>query len=249
MGTLLHDYAVPETCTLRAARGASSMTILLVTCLAFLITHLGISATPLRGALIGAMGETAYLVAYSLMSFVTLGAMIYAYAVIPHGTFLWSPTPTAYLIAKVIMMFALVLLSMGIMTRNPTAVKMESAVNDELRGVLKITRHPIQWAIILYVISHLIANGDEASVVFFGTLGLMSVLGTISMDARKRRGEEPGWATFFATTSNIPFVALATRRTRIAAGDISYLAIGIGLALYVIIYWLHDMVSGGQSLF
>ncbi len=225
------------------------MLLLLVACLAFLLTHLGISATPLRGMLINTLGENLYLGIYSVISFVTLGFMIYGYGNLPHVEFLWSPGPVAYGVTKVIMVFAMILLSMGIMTRNPTAVKMESAVNDELRGVLKITRHPIQWAIILYVAAHLIANGDRASVVFFGTLGLMSILGTISMDGRKRRQSEAGWEAFYSSTSNVPFAALLAGRARIVAGDISYVAIGIGLALYVGVYWLHDMVSGGQSLF
>ena len=146
-------------------------------------------------------------------------------------------------------MFAVVLLVMGTMTRNPTAIKMESAINDDLQGTLKITRHPTQWAILLFSVGHLIANGDKASIVFFGTLGLVSFFGTFAMDARKKDPDNEDWQTFYARTSNIPFAALLSGRATIVKGDINFLAIGIGIALYGGIYWLHNMVSGGQSLF
>ena len=225
------------------------MTTLIGACLAFLLTHLGVSSSPLRKLLVSVLGENGYLVTYSIVAFITLGMMIYAYSGVVHTDFLWLPGAIAYKVSKVIMLLAVILLVMGAMTRNPTQVKMERAINDEFKGVLKITRHPIQWSIILYSVAHLIANGDQASIVFFGTLGLVSLLGTFAIDAKKRARYEPEWPRFFATTSSIPFVALLTGRTRLRGGDINYLALGVGVALYAVIYWLHDMVSGGLSLF
>ena len=225
------------------------MAILLVSSFAFIVLHIGVSGTPLREVLRNLLGSNGFLGLYSLAALASLGAMIYGYATIEHSDFVWMPSVVAYKLTKVILFAAIVLIVLGNMTRNPTAVNMEKAVNEELKGAVKITRHPLQWGILLFATGHLIANGDVASIIFFGTLVIVSGLGMISMDARKRKigGEE--WEEFFKTTSTIPFAATLAGRNRIAAADINWLAIGIGIALYVSIYWLHDMVSGGASLF
>ena len=79
------------------------MELLIVGCLAFLATHLGISGTPLRAVLQNALGESPYLGVYSLLSFGSLGLMIYGYGQVPHADFLWYPSETAYKVTKVVM--------------------------------------------------------------------------------------------------------------------------------------------------
>ena len=58
------------------------MTMLVVATLVFLATHF-VTSTPLRAALVNAMGEWPYRGLYSLVAFVTLGWMIWAYAKAP----------------------------------------------------------------------------------------------------------------------------------------------------------------------
>ena len=92
--------------------------LLIVACLAFLVTHLGISGTPLRTLLRNALSDSAYLGVYSLLSFVTLGAMIYGYAQVPHSDFNWYPSITAYTVAKVLVFLSLVMIVMGTLIKN-----------------------------------------------------------------------------------------------------------------------------------
>jgi len=226
------------------------MTELLIASLAFLLTHLGISSTPAREWLVSLLGKKVYLIVYSLLAFGTLGAMIYTYSQVSHTDFVWLPSVPGYKIAKVIMLFAVVLLVLGTMIRNPTSMVWPDAINDEYRGVIKITRHPIQWSIVLYATAHLISNGDKASIVLFGTLGLVALLGTLAMDAKKHALNDPKWQSFLDSTSNIPFVALLSGRTRLASHDINYLALGIGITLYAAIYPLprpRDEVRSGTN--
>lgn len=176
------------------------------------------------------------------------GGMIYAYSNVGHTDFVWLPSVLGDKITQVMMLFAVVLLVLGTMIRNPTSIVWPDAINDEYRGVIKITRHPIQWAIVLYAIAHLISNGDRASIVLFGTLDLVALLGTFAKDAKKRALNDPKWQSFLDSTSNIPFAALLSGRTNLASHDINYLALDIGIALYAGIYWLHAMVSGGLGL-
>lgn len=225
------------------------MELLIAGCAGFLVVHLGISGTPLRGILQGAMGGNAYLVVYSLLSFATLGLMIYGYSMVHHADFIWYPTPIAFKVTGALVLIALVALVMGTLTPNPTAVMAEAALDNEVSGMLKITRHPVQWGIFLFAVGHLIANGDVASILFFGTLAALSFLGMFSMDARRRKETDLRWQTFMENTSMFPFAAILAGRQKFSMSDINWMGLVAGLALYAAVFWLHDMVSGGISLF
>lgn len=225
------------------------MSLLIAGCLAFLITHLGVSGTPLRAKLQDAMGAQAYLGLYSVLAFGSLGLMIYGYSNVPHVDFVWYPSEAAYMVTKGLLLLSLVVLVMGTLTKNPTQVMNEAALDHEVSGMLKITRHPIQWGILLFAVGHIIANGDHASLLFFGTFALVSFFGMLSMDQRKRQEHDPRWNTFMESTSMMPFAALARGRQSFTAADINWMGLIAGFGLYAAVYWMHDIVSGGASLF
>ncbi len=225
------------------------MTLLVIGCLAFLITHLGVSGTPLRAKLQDAMGAQAYLGVYSLLAFGSLGLMIYGYGRVPHVDFVWYPSQAAYMVTKALLLLGLVTLVMGTLTKNPTQVMNEAALDHEVSGMLKITRHPIQWGILLFAIGHIIANGDKASLMFFGTFALVAFFGMLSMDQRRRQENDPRWKTFMTTTSMLPFAALASGKQSFTGADINWMGLVAGLGLYAAVYWMHDLISGGASLF
>lgn len=220
------------------------MTLLICAAILFLVTHLGVSSTPLRGMLVGAMGEQAYLGVYSLISAVTIGLLIYAYVQVPHTDFLWVPGVAAHAFAKGIMPFAFVLLVGGLMAKNPTAVMADAAVDEPLDGMLKIVRHPVQWAILLWAVAHIVANGDSASIIFFGTFATLSAVGMLAMDAKRRPRPEAAWQAFYVHTSYWPFGALLTGRAKLAAADMNWLAVGIGVVLFVLVYVFHGYIAG-----
>ena len=107
------------------------MEILLAGSAAFLLTHLGISGTPLRAKLQSAMGAQPYLGLYSLLAFGSLGLMIYGYAQLHHADFIWYPSVAAYNVTKVLLLISLVVLVMGTLTANPTQVMNEKALDAE----------------------------------------------------------------------------------------------------------------------
>ncbi len=224
------------------------MELLIVGCVAFVLLHLGISSTPLRGIMQGALGENGYLGVYSVLAFAGLGLMIYGYSQSAHADFVWYPSPTAYKVTKVFLLFSLVLLAMGMVAKNPTAVKMDAALEDDVQGIVKITRHPVQWGILLFAIGHIIANGDVASLMFFGTFAVVSFFGMFAIDARKRKEEDSRWVSFMSNTSMVPFGAIAQGKVKFSMADISWGGLVAGIALYAAIYWFHDLVSGGVAL-
>ena len=50
--------------------------------------------------------------------------------------------------------------------RNPTIVGADRLLKsqDPARGMIRITRHPIMWAIMLWATSHIVARGDLKSL-------------------------------------------------------------------------------------
>jgi uncharacterized membrane protein len=210
---------------------------------AFLLTHY-VSSTPLRAALVRALGENAYLGLYVLVSFAMLGWMLWAFARAPLAP-VWDGAefkPWAVLI----MPFSLILIACGVTTRNPGAVRQEGALRSmsEAYGILRITRHPLMWGIALWALVHLIARGDAASFVFFGTFLLLALSGTMLIDRRKDRSLGIDWKRFADVTSNVPFGAILRGRNRVRFAEIGWWRIGLGLAIYFVFLLLHPWLFG-----
>jgi uncharacterized membrane protein len=129
------------------------------------------------------------------------------------------------------MPIAFVLLACGF-GRNPTIVGAEGLLKsaDPARGMIRITRHPIMWAFMLWAAAHILARGDVKSLIFFGGLLLVAALGTVFIDLRKKAN--PDFARFAALTSNVPFIAILQGRNRIVWREIGWLLPAIGIAVY-----------------
>jgi len=213
--------------------------------IAFVGTHLGVSSTPLRGVLVGRIGERAYLGVYSLLAAVTIVWLIVAYNHASHAQFVWAPTPVLRHVPFVVMPFAFAFMLGGFMTRNPTAVGQEATVGQigEGAGLLRITRHPFQWAVVMWAAAHMLANGDVASLLFFGSLGTLSLWGTFLIDVKKARTMGDAWTAFARATSNVPFAAIVQGRNRLVLREL-IAPLAAGVVLYAIVLWGHAYVSG-----
>ena len=217
----------------------------LVAGLVLLVTHFGLSSTSIRPSIVGAIGEQGFLGVYSLVSLLAFGWLVYAYANVPRYDYLWFPNPDLYWIPKVIMPVATTLLLGGFLVRNPTQVGMEKllAQTVETPGLLRITRHPFLWAVILWSISHIAVNGDYVSLVFFGTFLVLAGAGTVLLDAKKARRLGDQWLPFAAATSNVPFGAILAGRNRLVPREL-VLPVVVGLVGYGVFWYLHEWITG-----
>lgn len=221
------------------------MAVLALAAVVFLATHF-VSSTPLRPGLVGALGEKAYLGLYSLVSLAALAWLIWAYIRAPYER-LWVGDEFRVW-AVVLMPVSLVLIVAGGMSKNPSAVHQESLLRSmgEPRGILRVTRHPIQWGIALWALLHLIARGDAASALFFGGFAVLAILGTALIDARKDRALGIDWQRFASVTSNVPFAAILQGRNRFSFEEIGWRKVLIGLALYLVLFFLHPYLFGAR---
>lgn len=214
--------------------------------LVFLATHF-VTSTPVRKSLVETMGERAYVGAYTLVSFLTIGWMVWAYRYAPFQP-LWQ-IPGVRLWPLVVMPFSLVLVAAGVMSKNPSAVGQAAALRteDPARGILRVTRHPVMWGIALWAGVHLVARGDVASLIFFGGFLVLALAGTALIDARKADSLGEEWARFAAVTSNVPFSAIIEGRNRFSAGEIGARRAAVGLVLYAILLVVHPWLFGVRA--
>jgi len=218
-------------------------TQLVVATAGFLLTHF-VSSTPLRPALIGGVGEKGYRALYVLAAFATLGWMIYAFARAPLQP-LW---PGLKLLPAIVMPIAFILIACGALARNPTLVGADKLLKnaDPARGIIRVTRHPIMWGIMLWAAAHLLARGELKSLVFFGGLLALAALGTVALDARKAKTLGEDWQRFAAVTSHLPFAAILGKRNRLDWKEIGWRNPLIGIALYAVFLLAHAWLFGAQ---
>jgi len=219
------------------------MATLVLAAAVFLVTH-WVPSTPLRPGLVGVLGEKAYLGLYSLIALAALGWMIWAYVRAPYVRWWVGEEFKAWAVA--LMPVSFVLVAAGALSKNPSAVRQESLLRSlgEPCGILRVTRHPIQWGIALWALLHLVSRGDAASVIFFGTFALLSILGSVLIDARKKKAIGVDWERFASVTSNFPFAAILQGRNQFRFEEIGWRKVLIGLALYFVFAFLHPYLFG-----
>jgi uncharacterized membrane protein len=100
----------------------------------------------------------------------------------------------------------------------------------------------------IWAAGHLLVNGDPASLVLFGTMLLLALFGTASIDAKRRRALGAKWNAFAAQTSNVPFAAIAAGRQRLNLGEIGWWRLLLAVAIWALLAWAHPLLVGVRAL-
>lgn len=220
------------------------MTALILAALFFVIVHIGVAGTRLRDGVVAAIGLRGYMIAFSLASVAGIWWLVAAYKGAPYEP-LWGQPNWWKIVADVLMLPAFLLVVIGLLTPNPTAVAQEKLVGQEPRGVVRVTRHPFLMGVALWAVLHLIANGDLASVLLFGAFFVTALAGAPSIDAKRRRAlGGPAWDAFARRTSILPFGAIAAGRNTFDFGGIGWWRIGLGVLAYALFIGGHVHIVG-----
>ena len=225
------------------------MPTLMAAAAVFLAIHLLISGTRLRDAITTTIGENIYLGLFSLASVGAIVWLAIAYGAARaagEDAVLYDLGAAVRHLAIPVVALAFLLGVPGLLTLNPTSLKQEgsAAKSETVRGVLRITRHPFLWGVVVWASFHLLANGDEASIVLFGTFLLLALLGTVSIDAKRQRKLGAAWQGFAARTSNIPFAAILEGRNKFSAGEYFDWRFLVAAALFLAALLAHARVFG-----
>lgn len=217
----------------------------------FVLIHLLVSGTRVRDMLTARMGQNAYMGLFSLAS---VGGLIWlglAYAAArPTSPVLWGlPTGVRH-VQIMLQLLAMLLILPGLLTANPTSVRQEGALDrpDVVQGMLRITRHPFLWGVAVWAAGHLVANGDVASVLLFGSMLALALFGTASIDAKRRRALGAAWEAFASQTSNVPFGAIASGRQALRLGEIGVWRPAVAVAVWATLVFAHPYLFGVAAL-
>ncbi|MFA7414680.1 MAG: NnrU family protein [Rhizobium sp.] len=186
------------------------MALLIAGIILFLGTHMiRVVAPDFRSAMIAKFGESGWKGLYAAVSLLTLAILIYGYAKAPVVDLYFPPAGMAHL-TLTLMLLAMIFLVAGMLPAGHIATK---------------SKHPMVLSIKIWAFSHLLANGDLASVLLFGSFLAWGVLIRIALKRRQRAGE----------LVLRPFVS--------ARNDI--LAVVIGAAVWLAFIWkLHELLIG-----
>ena len=197
----------------------------------FLAAHLVPAAPLLRTWLIRRLGRPLYLGAYSLLSLVLLGWVIFA-ARRAETILLWEPASWQWLVPFIVMPFAAMLLAGGLLEPNPLSISLRAGA--EPGPITTVTRHPVLWAFLIWALAHIPPNGRLVAVILFGAMALFSIAGLLLVDLRTRRqlGDDR-WRQLSAGTSVLPFAALISGRARPVPWKRLALPGAVGLVAYV----------------
>lgn len=212
--------------------------------LVFMASHAVPSRPKLKGALVAVLGRRGYGVAFGLLSTALLFWVIFAAGRAPYVE-LWPQAGWMRWLANLTMPLVIVLGSLGIAAPNPFAFEgRASGFAPEAPGIAGFTRQPLLWALALWSAVHLLANGDLAHLVLFGTFLIFSLVGMRAMEARLAR--QWGQAEFdrlAAHTALLPGAAWLSGRWKPQRGP-SLARLGIALVAWAVLWHLHTPVIG-----
>lgn len=199
---------------------------------AFVGTHFAMSH-PLRDAMVRMFGAGGFMIAYSLVSFATLGWAAYAFGEAPVGSFVWTPGDGLYAVATLIMFGASVLL-VGSFLGNPALPQPGAAALAEkpVHGVFRITRHPMMWSFALWSIAHLLVSPRPAVIVLTSFIALLALGGAAGQDTKKAKLMGDAWRGWVARTSFMPVFAWP--------GAIALIG---GTILWLVASWAHPLMG------
>lgn len=175
------------------------MFLLVLGLVIFIGIHLLPSFVSLRQKLITRLGARPYKVLFAVIS---LGAFILTVMGMGRAPFqpLWTPPSWGGNAALLIMPFSFILLAASQMRSN----------------FKRHTRNPMLWGVTLWSVAHLLANGDLASLILFGSFGVYSLFDIWSANMRGALRQEIKY----------PLVKDA-------------MTIAVGLVVYSAFLWLH----------
>ena len=222
-----------------------TLTLIVLFSVLFAVTHLVLSHGPIREGSVKSIGEWPFRGLYSLIAFLTLGPAAVLWWQNRHlGAVLWElPFWPERIIAGLLVFFGLFLFFQLLATPSPASMM---PAKNEARGVLRITRHPMNMGITMWALAHLLANGTVGDVAFFGSFVVVGVLGPYHMDARlkKTRGED--FIEFCKQTSVMPFSAILGRRNRLALDELSFPLALLAVIAFVVLTIFHSRFFGGE---
>jgi uncharacterized membrane protein len=220
---------------------------------AFFVTHIGMATAPVRGPLVRRLGEDAFIGLYTLIASALWAVLVYVYAVHRYD----APAGLALADHRIARgaLYAVGLAGMALMVgafaprgywQSPMMVLVGKV--REPFGLERITRHPFFAGLVLFSAAHVLLARHLTGAIFFGGLILVSVIGSAHQARKLRRRHGPSYDDFLAASSAIPFAAIIAGRQRLAARELPWLLMIVGIGAGIGLHALHPDVLAHRGL-
>lgn len=202
---------------------------------AFVGTHF-LMSHPLRAAMVKALGNLGFQLAYSAVSFATLAWVYFAFKAAPPAD-LSGSGDAGWIIATVLTLPAMILFA-GSMAGNPAlpTPQAEAQARAEPKGVFKVTRHPMMWGFGLWALSHIALFWSTRTMVTAAAMGILALVGAKLQDKKKEALMGEAWAEWESKTSYLPRIG--------AFASVGIMPWALGLVLFALLSWLHMPMGG-----
>ena len=163
------------------------MELLAVGLILFFVMHLVPSATSLHSALKARLGENPFKGLFALVSFAGIALIVIGMGKAEFVSWYEPPSWGKHITALLMIISLYCLISMQVST-----------------SIRIITAHPMLWGMVAWSAGHLLSNGDQASVVLFGSFLIYSLF---AMASANRRGARPQGEALQLKTDGIVLMA------------------------------------------
>ena len=216
---------------------------LLAAAIAWVAVHIGIAGTAVREAIVSRIGTGPFRGLFVVASFALLYWLGTSYGAAGPVRQLWIAPRWLVVAGMWLLLPAVVLLVCSVSQPNPTSVRGGRALerDEPATGILRITRHPMLWAFALWAVVHAIALGTLSALVLTGAILLTALIGMPSLDAKNANRNPERWPRFAATTSIVPFVAIAQGRNRLVLREIGWLRPWLAIVIWGVLIALHPL--------
>lgn len=216
---------------------------LVLAALLWVFLHLGVAGTGLRGAIVARIGERGFQAGFSIASFAAIALLILAWrGAAP--VLLWIAPSWLRWLAVAAMLPAFMLFAGSLTVRNPT---MTGGAGAGVRGMLRLTRHPMLWSFALWALVHAAVSGTLSGLLFFGAFAVTALAGMPSIDAKLAKRDPAGFAPVLDATSILPGGAIAAGRNQLVIGEL-VLPVLLGAALWALLLLAHPWLFGVAPL-
>jgi uncharacterized membrane protein len=219
------------------------MPLLVFAALVWIALHLGLAGTRARDTVVRRIGEGSFRGLFSVLSIVVLVLMVLAWRAAP-STLVWFAPDWLRWLLVLVMLPAFMLFVASVSGRNPTMIGPSDGAAQPVRGITRVTRHPMLWSFAIWAAVHIAGNGDTAAIVFFGAFLVTALAGMPSIDARLARRDPISWRVLSAETSIVPFAAIARGRNRFVPSEIGWKMPAIALVAWVALLVVHPWLFG-----
>ncbi|MCC9620635.1 NnrU family protein [Thalassospira sp. MA62] len=195
----------------------------------------------LRRQIVSRIGGRAYIVGFSIVSLGLFGWLIHE-VIHAQSPQIWGFSPWHASVAVIFMLFACIVGASAILQPCPLSMGRSRGFQPDRPGINALTRHPLLLAIFFWAIGHLVANGDLASILFFGGSAIFALIGMPRMEKIRLRDMNDAQRRDLLD---------GTRRfspRSVLSGAIGWRDIVLGVVIYVLLLGGHAHVIGVDPL-